>query len=252
MRDAGGRPWASLLTGQLGFMQIFNDQTVRIDARPAMGDPLAESLAAGGPVGMIVIDFTTRRRMRLNGRIKGQADRTLHIHARQVYANCPKYIQARQWEMATGRPDEEAKARCSPSLTERQRRWIREADTFFIASGHPDGAMDASHRGGNPGFVQVVNERRLVWPDYSGNSMFQTLGNLAVDPHAGLLFMDFAGVGTLQLTGRARLVWDTDGAMELPGAERLVEFEIDQVVELPGASPLRWRFIDYSPFNPGT
>jgi hypothetical protein len=110
--------------------------------------------------------------------------------------------------------------------------------------------MDASHRGGNPGFVQVVNERRLVWPDYSGNSMFQTLGNLAVDPHAGLLFMDFAGGGTLQLTGRARLGWDTDGAMELPGAERLVQFEIDEVVELPGASPLRWRFIEHSPFNP--
>jgi predicted pyridoxine 5'-phosphate oxidase superfamily flavin-nucleotide-binding protein len=252
MGDAGGRQWASLLTGQPGFMQIVSDQTVRIDALPVVGDPLAESLVAGGQVGMIVIDFATRRRMRLNGRIEGQADGTLHLHTQQVYANCPKYIQARRWELVTDEPDEEAKARRSRSLTERQRHWIREADTFFIASRHQDGGMDASHRGGNPGFVHVVNRSRLAWPDYSGNSMFQTVGNIAIDPHAGLLFMDFEGSGTLQLTGTARIVWDRDRAAAFPGAERLVEFEIDEVVELTDASPLLWRLIEYSPFNPGT
>jgi len=251
MQDAGERQWASLLSGGPGFMQPMDLQTVRIDALPVVGDPLAENLAAGGEVGMIVIDFATRRRMRLNGRTQRQFDGTIHLHAEQVYANCPKYIQARQWERATGEPDEEIKARRSRSLTERQRYWIRDADTFFIASRQQDGGMDASHRGGNPGFVHVMNQSRLVWPDYSGNSMFQTLGNLTVDPHAGLLFMDFAGGDTLQLTGTARIMWDRDRAMEFPGAERLIEFEIDEVVELTGASPLRWRFIDYSPFNPG-
>jgi predicted pyridoxine 5'-phosphate oxidase superfamily flavin-nucleotide-binding protein len=73
----------------------------------------------------------------------------------------------------------------------KQQRLIREADTFFIASSHRDGGADASHRGGNPGFVHVLNETKLIWPDYSGNGMFQTLGNLAIDPRAGLLFMDF-------------------------------------------------------------
>jgi predicted pyridoxine 5'-phosphate oxidase superfamily flavin-nucleotide-binding protein len=250
MRDAGGRQWASLLTGRPGFMQMVNDQTVRIDAFPVAGDPLIESLAAGGPIGMIVIDFATRRRMRLNGRMQRQSDGTMYLHTEQVYANCPKYIQARSWERATGEPDEEAKVRRSRSLTERQRHRIREADTFFIASRHQDGGMDASHRGGNPGFVHVMNQSRLLWPDYSGNSMFQTLGNIAIDPHVGLLFMDFEGGGTLQLTGTARIVWDVDRAMEFPGAERLVEFEIEEVIELAGANPLRWRFLEYSPFNP--
>jgi hypothetical protein len=63
--------------------------------------------------------------------------------------------------------------------------------------------------------------------------------------------MDFEGGGTLHLTGKARIVWDVDRAAEFPGAERLVEFEIDEVVELVGPSPLRWRFIEFSPFNPG-
>lgn len=251
MRDAGGRQWASLLTGHPGFIQAVDEQTVRIDARPVMGDPFAETLAAGGQVGLTVIDLATRRRMRLNGRADKQSNGTIYLHTQQVYANCPKYIQARRWERATGEPDEEAKPRRSRSLTERQRHWIREADTFFIASQHPDSGMDASHRGGNPGFVHVVNARRLVWPDYSGNRMFQTLGNIAIDPHVGLLFMDFEGGGTLQLTGKARIVWDRDHAAEFPGAERLVEFEIDEVVELTGASPLRWRLMEYSPFNPG-
>ena len=249
--DADGRQWTSLLTGRPGFMQLVNDQTVRIDARPVTGDPLAESLAAGGQVGMIVIDFATRRRMRLNGRAEVRSNGTILLHAQQVYANCPKYIQARQWQRATDEPDITPRIRRAPSLTERQRHWIREADTFFIASRHQDGGMDASHRGGNPGFVHVVNGSRLVWPDYSGNMMFQTLGNIAADPHTGLLFLDFESGSTLQLTGKARINWDPAQAASVPGAERLVEFEIDEVIELTGASPLRWRLIDYSPFNPG-
>ena len=249
--DTGGRQWVSLLSSHPGFMQILDGQTVRSDGRPAQGDPLAERLSAGAPVGMILIDFAARRRMRLNGRAEGRSDGTMLISVRQVYANCPKYIQARQWEWATDEFDRKPEIRRAPRLMETQQRLIREADTFFIASSHPDGGMDASHRGGSPGFVYVVNERRLVWPDYSGNRMFQTLGNLATDPRAGLLFMDFASGSTLQLTGTAEIVWDKVRAAAFPGAERLVEFEIEAVVELTRATRLRWRFIDYSPLNPG-
>ena len=81
--------------------------------------------------------------------------------------------------------------------------------------------------------------------------MFQTLGNLAVDPRAGLLFMNFNNGSTLQLTGRAEIVWDTDRIAAFPGAKRLIEYAIEEVVELPNAIPLRWEFINFSPFNPG-
>ncbi|MEX5217008.1 MAG: pyridoxamine 5'-phosphate oxidase family protein [Nitrospira sp.] len=246
--DRDGRQWASVLSGHPGFMQAVDGQTVRMTARPTAGDPLAESLATGGQVGMTVIDFASRHRMRLNGKTEVR-DRAIHLLVQQVYANCPKYIQARQWQPA-GEALEEAKVLRTPILTETQRRRIREADTFFVASNHPDCGVDASHRGGPPGFVRVVNESRLVWPDYSGNMMFQTLGNIAVNPRTGLLFIDFEKGDTIQLTGRASINWDADRAGDFPGAERLVEFEIEEIVETTGALPFRWQFIEASPFNP--
>jgi hypothetical protein len=95
-----------------------------------------------------------------------------------------------------------------------------------------------------------LDDHRLVWPDYSGNTMFQTLGNISVNPQAGLLFIDFVTRRTLQLTGRARIIWELEHTAEFPGAERLVEFDVDEVVEIAGAHPLEWRFLDYSPENP--
>ena len=135
-------------------------------------------------------------------------------------------------------------------LGQDQQRWIREADTFFIATHHPEGGADASHRGGRPGFVNVLNDHRLVWPDYSGNTMFQSLGNIAVNPQAGLLFIDFKTGRSLQLTGSARILCDQERTSEFSGAERLVEFEVDEVIDTAGAHSLEWRFLDHSPENP--
>lgn len=93
-------------------------------------------------------------------------------------------------------------------LTERQQDWITAADTFFIGSAHVQAGTDASHRGGNPGFVQVHDSRTLRWPDYAGNNLFNTLGNLNVEARAGLLFLDFEHGHTLQLTGSATVSWE--------------------------------------------
>ncbi|MEM8857452.1 MAG: pyridoxamine 5'-phosphate oxidase family protein, partial [Chloroflexota bacterium] len=135
-------------------------------------------------------------------------------------------------------------------LSSEQTNWIRTADTFFVASSHPEKGTDASHRGGNPGFIQVDGNSRLVWPDYSGNMMFNTLGNIAANPKTGLLFIDFKNNRTLQLTGRANIVWEADQIAEHPGAERLVSFKIDEVIELQNVSPFVWTFNSSSPFNP--
>jgi predicted pyridoxine 5'-phosphate oxidase superfamily flavin-nucleotide-binding protein len=131
-----------------------------------------------------------------------------------------------------------------------QRLAIERADTLFIASVHATRGADASHRGGQPGFVRVLDERRLRVPDYAGNNMFQTLGNIATDPRVGLLFVAFDTGTTLQLTGRARILWEVSDRAGLPGAERAVEVEVDEVVEIAGQGPLGWRFVEYSPFNP--
>lgn len=110
--------------------------------------------------------------------------------------------------------------------------------------------MDASHRGGATGFVEVLTHRCIAWPDYTGNSMFQTLGNLESDPHAGIIFVDFAAGNTLQLSGRAHVDWDPLRANRLAGAERVVELEIEVVRATVGALPLRSQAVERSPFNP--
>jgi uncharacterized protein len=248
--DASRRVWASLLTGNPGFLQAVDEKTVQINSRPAAGDPLSDNLITNAQVGLVLIEFATRRRMRLNGKVDMRPDGTIYIQVQQVYSNCPKYIQARGWERGRVETGLTPKVQRHGGLTEEQQRWIREADTFFVATHYPDGGADASHRGGRPGFVRVLNANVLIWPDYSGNTMFQTLGNIAANPHVGLLFIDFESGRTLQVTGRARIIWDPERTAEFAGAERLVELDLEETIEIAGSSPFKWRLIGHSPFNP--
>ncbi len=247
--DQAGRIWCSLLTGEPGFLHADGPAALDIAARPLPGDPLASVLdEPGTELGMIAIDPAGRRRMRMNGRTTQSATGTgLHATLDQVFANCPKYIQQRDYHTVPGSPEEPVSG---VELTTRQQVAISTADTFFIASADRSGHTDASHRGGNPGFVTVPGPDRLRWPDYAGNAMFCTLGNLAVQPAAGLLFIDWETGTTLQLTGTARIDWSEENAAAVPGAERLVEFTITEVVETRTASPLRWDEPGYSRFNP--
>ena len=132
---------------------------------------------------------------------------------------------------------------------DQQNRIIR-ADTFFLATFHPEAGCDASHRGGMPGFVTARGANELEWPDYSGNNMFQSLGNLVVYSKAGLLFVNFEDGSTLQLTGAAEVVWDKEQTLRFPGAKRLLKFHVDEVISTEEAFTQRWKFVDYSPVNP--
>lgn len=245
--DDQGRMWAGQLTGHPGFAVAADDVTLDVAARPVDTDPLAAVLRRPAQVGAIVIDPPTRRRMRLNGRSR-PVPSGLRFTADQVYANCPKYIQQRspQRELL----DEPTESRTTSVLTAEQQDLVAAADTFFVATRSAAGDADASHRGGNPGFVQVVHEGALRWPDYRGNAMMMTLGNLQQDPAAGLLFLDWESGSTLQLTGRARVDWEPSPDRLLPGAQRQVDFEIDQVVHTRHAGPLVWSAPAFSRFNP--
>ncbi len=248
--DAQGAVWASVLTGEPGFLTVSDERTVWIDATPSLGDPLLANLRVHPDVGMIVIDLATRQRGRVNGTMVAHPDGALCLTTTQVYTNCQQYIQQRDL-VAEPRAEPEAQhVEARTSLTDAQQTWIARADTFFVASAHPEGGTDASHRGGAPGFVQVRSGSALIWPDYSGNKMFNTLGNITVNPHVGLLFIDFGQGRTLQLTGSAEVVWDADRIAAFPGAERLVSFAVAQVRETVGLSALRRQFVEYSRFNP--
>lgn len=249
--DEDGRVWASLVEGEPGFISVPDED--RIDIRlPAGGSGLFRpELREGRHIGMTAVDFATRRRIRVNGTIVSLSDSSFTVQTRQVYANCPRYIQARglDGEMPGYRPGL-APVR-SRSLKEHQQAWIAGADTCFLATSHPAEGEDISHRGGNPGFIRVVDAHTLLLPDYSGNAMFNSLGNIEVNPCAGLIFPHFTSGNALQLTGRASIEWAGEELGSLQGAERLVRFRIDEVLETAHGLRARFTPAEYSPFNPG-
>ena len=241
--------WATILTGGPGFARIVDDRTVVIDAVPGPDDPLHDYFRSERDAGLLAIEPETRRRIRLNGKARS-AGGQLVLRTEQAYGNCPKYIQQRVITASRDIGGAGHRTYDGIALTTTQRDRIAGADTFFIASAAAGLGVDASHRGGPPGFVRVLDERRLAWPDYVGNSMYMTLGNLELNPAAGLLFVDWDRGDTLHLTGRATVDWDPARAATMPGAQRVVDFDVDRVVQLDGASPLRWRLVSASPFNP--
>ncbi|MFI6785946.1 pyridoxamine 5'-phosphate oxidase family protein [Nonomuraea sp. NPDC050383] len=245
--DDTGRAWVSVLTGPPGFVTAPDDRSVVADRLPGAGDPLAGLFDAERQVGMLMIEPASRRRMRVNGRARRHGSRLL-VRTEQVYANCPKYIQTRAH--VDDVPPGSRTALVTDELTAGQQQWIGTADTFFVGTYAEGLGADASHRGGNPGFVTVAGSRRLTWPDYAGNSMYMTLGNLELEPRCGLLFLDWENGHTLHLTGRARIDWDPERAAGVPGAQRLIDFDVERAVQIPGGIPQRWSFGKYSRFNP--
>jgi len=247
--DPDDRVWTSLVTGNPGFITSPDSRTLRLAAAISPVDPLSAALSTNRELGVLVFDPERRRRLRINGRVSRADASTIEIRTEEVFGNCPKYIQARAPE-GDSRHHRDETARKSATLSPEQRRAIERADTFFIASVHAGTGADASHRGGQPGFVRVLDPGTLRIPDYSGNNMFQTLGNITADTRVGLLFVDFETGTTLQLTGRATILWDRKEFDQLKGAERALRVEIEQAVEIEGKGSLGWRFLEYSPFNP--
>jgi len=231
--DEAGRVWATLLVGGVGFATVPDEHHLLLAVEPFA--------PADAPVGILAIETNTRSRIRLNGTAEPAAGGVL-VTVEEAFGNCPKYIQ-RRLPVERLEPPAEPAERTGAALDERQRALVAAADTLFIASLHPQRGADASHRGGRPGFVQVAADgASLSFPDYPGNRMFQTLGNITVQPRAGLLFVDWETGATVQLTGRAEVVWEGEG--------RHVEFAIDEVRERERAMPARWQLIELSRLNP--
>ena len=253
--DALGRPWASVLAGPPGFIEAPDPRRLIIHARPLTADPLHDTLATGVRMGLLGIEPHTRRRNRMNGVVDSTTADGFTVRVSQSFGNCPKYIQARKPEYVGDRAGVEKRVIRSAVLDDAARRLIARADTFFIATAYPIGVsddtpahgVDVSHRGGKPGFVRVDDDGMLTAPDFEGNFLFNTLGNLVVNPRAGLLFIDFENGDLLYLTVDVEIVWDGAEVDVFEGAERLLRFKVPEARCVDGSLPLRWGEAQLSP-----
>ncbi len=220
-----------LVSGGLGVSAI---------GRPvhSFGSALAAHLIEGASLGLLGIQQHTRRRNRMNGRVVAADDDGFEVAVEHSFGNCPKYIRVREAH-ALGGAALSAAPEARPALDDEARALIADADTLFIASTHA-GQVDVSHRGGAPGFVRIDEEGRLLLPDYAGNFFFNTLGNLLLEPRAGLLFIDFERGDLLQLSATAELIWDGPLVEAHPGALRLLRLSVTGMVRTRGGLPLRW------------
>jgi len=256
--DSAGQPWASVLVGKPGFVQAPGAKRLDFRARPIPGDPLAEGLAAGAQLGFLGIELHTRRRNRVNGHVVAADAQGFSVEVDQSVGNCPQYVQGREFEWVRDASDLRPRAtEALSALEDDARALIARSDTLFIATqappvaGDPDvttgRGADVSHRGGRAGFVKIEDERTFLVPDFTGNFFFMTMGNLQLNPRAGVLFIDFDSGDLLTLTGTAEVVWGGEALAAFDGAERAWRFRIESGWRLRNALPLRWTFRDWSP-----
>jgi predicted pyridoxine 5'-phosphate oxidase superfamily flavin-nucleotide-binding protein len=254
-RDAAGNVWASILYGKPGFLDPSADAKkllIHLDqAFPQPNDPLLANIADSLEVGLLLIEFSTRRRLRVNGPVQ-RVGNTLIVEVAESYAICPKYIQKRDIQMLTEpSADPRSETHSGFTLELHHVEQIKRADTFFVASSHATYGPDVSHRGGRQGFVKVLEDNVLRIPDFRGNSMLSSFGNFTLNPNAGLVFADYEKRSILQLTGRASLFWDQpDPDGQTGGTNRFWQFRTDAWRESEIRDSIHERFLEYSPFNP--
>jgi ferredoxin-NADP reductase/predicted pyridoxine 5'-phosphate oxidase superfamily flavin-nucleotide-binding protein len=254
--DAAGDVWASMVTGQPGFMTSPEPRELMIDFLPDPTDPAASGLGDGEAIGMLGIELATRRRNRMNGVVHSSSDSGFAVSVGHSFGNCPQYIQLRDFEFAR-----DPKAPFEPLVDEldtldgEARNMIEGADTFFVASYvdlEEERQVDVSHRGGKPGFVRVDENGRFTIPDFAGNLHYNTLGNFTVNPRAGLIFTDFETGDVLQLTGDTEIVFEGPEIAHFQGAERLWHFTPRRIIRRRAALPIRWKLRELDAFSPNS
>ena len=277
--DRQGRPWATVWGGEAPFAQPIAQSTIGIRTTvDSKFDPVVQVLYDGKDNGEVVqeqdpgrmisglsIHLEQRNRMKLFGRMVAGALSTdtegfssgsvgqvqLVIKIEQSMGNCPKYLNCKRILPAIPEPKLLSD---SPCLSSEAKALLAKSDLFFIASAYRDKDMDMNHRGGSPGFVRVESNEPdgavLVWPEYSGNNYYQTLGNLQTSPRAGLVFPDFDNGNVLYLTGNTEVLIGKEALAVLPHSSLAVRLKITDARFVESGLPFRGEPLERSPYNP--
>ncbi|TKA72509.1 hypothetical protein B0A55_07027 [Friedmanniomyces simplex] len=281
--DQQGRPWTTLWGGEKGLARSLGGGIAGFRT-PVTGrhDPVVEELVGKEATGEVVkeagrgrmiagltIDLETRKRVKLYGRMiagalsrredevtgheKVVAEIQLVLKIEQSIGNCPKYLNRKHIVPTFARPELISD---TPQLSQRARDLISKADLFFLSSSRPDQDMDTNHRGGPPGFMRVVSNgsdsepASMAWPEYSGNRMYQTLGNRTINPRCGICVPDFETGDMLYITGTTQIYTGKDANAFLPRSNLCIHLTITAARFVANALPFRGTEGQSSPYNP--
>ncbi|MFC3122823.1 FAD-binding oxidoreductase [Agaribacter flavus] len=246
--------------GKAGFIQSPNDKTLTISSIPNLKETLNLDFTQDKKIGLVGVELHTRRRNRMNGRIKHIGSEEFSISVEQSFGNCPQYIQKRHLNGAINtKRNIPSSLGLDSSPSKQTRRLVSQADTFFIASRtkifseDERCGIDASHRGGKPGFVKIDGDT-LYFPDFSGNRFFNTLGNIKSDGRVGLFFPNFSNGEAVFISGDASIIWDEAISAKVEGAERVISIKIRNSIFIPDYLEMTGELEEMSPSltNTGT
>ncbi|KAL3684563.1 hypothetical protein R1sor_002585 [Riccia sorocarpa] len=275
--DSQFRPWSTLWGGEPGFSEPlggdFLDTRTLVDGK---NDPVVQALVGDAEIGEtshpkdsgklvagLTIDLMTRKRVKLAGRmitgtvkdvgieVQSESEMTqqqlqLVTKIDQSMGNCPKYLN--QYEISPAIVNSRLVSQ-GPELTDEGRALISKSDMFFLSTSVEDD-MDVNHRGGPPGFVRIISSNQIVYPEYSGNRLYQSLGNLQLNPKIGMTFPDYETGDVLYLTGTTEILISTDASTLLPGSNLAVKITINEAHFVAGGLPFRGVRKTPSPYNP--
>jgi predicted pyridoxine 5'-phosphate oxidase superfamily flavin-nucleotide-binding protein len=136
------------------------------------------------------------------------------------------------------------------TIDDDDRAFIESCDMVFVATADGEGRPQCSYKGGDPGFVRVLDERTIAWPSYDGNGMYLSAGNLLANPHVGLLFIDFEQRKRLRLNGIATIADDDPLLAEYPEAQLIVRVAATEVFPNCPRYIHQYRLVERSRFVP--
>ena len=140
--------------------------------------------------------------------------------------------------------------RVTETIRESQKEFIEKADMFFLATCDHRGLPTCSYKGGDPGFVRVLDEKWLAFPNYDGNGKFQSMGNLLKNPNVGMLFVDFEGQQRLRLQGIATILDDDELLSQYPEAQFMIRVQATEVYTNCPRYVHKYQLVERSVFVP--
>ncbi len=251
LQDNDNRPWMTLMQGAPGFINSPDERTLNLNGKLIGEEHLDLNLDQRQAIGLLGLDLSNRRRNRLNGYLStAGSHNTLSIEVGHSFGNCPKYIQIRHFDQdSQNAGGHELVASHFSTFDSTITRLIEHSDTLFIASAEKaDGDLDASHRGGKPGFVRVSDQSQLWFNDYPGNNLYQTFGNVHGYSTVGLMFVDFETGDLVLLSGKAHIETLEKQSQDSKFLPRRFHFSLEKGIHIERAVNGSWVLEEMSPY----